>query len=148
MVIAVLGVVFFLAWYITRFIALRSKGKTAGRFMRVVDRLSLSGDKAILLVKIGSEYCVVGVTGHEMSLIGKLDGEQAAAFEEEATASSSGEMWKGFQSVGARLAMALRRRAAPPQSGAAPREQHRQAERSVLDMMDERIKLRKETKRW
>lgn len=146
-IILVLAVVFFLAWYVTRFISMKSKGKTAGRFMRVVDRLAISNDKTILLVKIGSEYCVVGVTGHEMHLISKLDSEQARAFEEEnpASAQSGAEMWKGMQSFGARLASAMR---GGPRQSAQPKPQAKQPDASVLDMMNERIKLRKETKRW
>lgn len=146
-IILVLAVVFFLAWYVTRFIGLKSKGRAAGRFMRVVDRLNLSNDKAILIVKIGTEYSVIGVTGHEMSLLGKLDGEQAEAFGDErqaAAAGAAGDAWKGLQSFGARFATAMRGRSAEP-----PKPRDRQPDdKSVLDRMDERIKLRKETKRW
>jgi flagellar biosynthetic protein FliO len=147
-IILVLGVVFFLTWYVTRFIARRSGGRAAGRFMRVADKLALSNDKAILIVKIGTEYSVIGVTGHEMSLLGKLDEAQTAAFEEEKQAGPQGgaEGWKGMQSFGARLGMAIRGRAASP---AQPKPADRkQEEQSLLDKMDERIKLRKETKRW
>jgi flagellar biosynthetic protein FliO len=139
----------FLAWYVTRFIGLRSKGKAAGRFMRVVDRLAIANDKAILLVKIGSEYCVIGVSGHEMSLLSKLDEAQADKFEENAQASApgaGGDAWKGMQSFGARLGMAMRRPGRPP--GQAKPQDKRPDDQSVLDMMNERIKLRKETKRW
>jgi flagellar biosynthetic protein FliO len=149
-IIVVLGVVFWLAWFVTRFIAVRSKGKTSGRFMRVVDRLSISNDKAILIVKIGAEYSIIGVAGHEMSLLGKLDAEQAEAFEQEAPAGvqkgAAGNAWKGMQSFGARLAMAIRGRSIPS-SQPLPEENKKQDGQSVLDMMDERIKLRKETKR-
>jgi flagellar protein FliO/FliZ len=153
-IILVLAVVFFMAWYITRFIGMRSKGKAAGRFMRVVDRLAISNDKALLLVKIGSEYCVVGIAGHEMNLIAKLDEAQARAFEEEnsAGAQPNADVWKGMQSFGARLASAMRggpRQPAQSQPKPQVKPQAKQPDdQSVLDMMNERIKLRKETKRW
>lgn len=177
MIIVVLGVVFFLAWYVTRFIGLRSKDRAAGRFMRVVDRLSISNDKAILLVKIGSEYSVIGVTGHQMSLLGRLDQEQADAFAQEAGAraqGAGGDAWRGMQIFGERIGSAMRGSAAPPKHAPpkpaqpkpaqpnppqpkpaqakpaqpVPPQASQGADRSAIDMIDERIKLRKETKRW
>jgi flagellar biosynthetic protein FliO len=153
-IILVLVVVFYLTWLVTRFVAARSKGRSAGRFMRVVDRLAISNDKAMLLVKIGSEYCVVGVTGHEINLIKTLTPEEAEAFEGAAKPASSGEwapqgtagvVWKGMQSFSDRLGFAMKRPQArktkPPVD-----TQIQTDEQSVLDMMNERVRLRKDSK--
>jgi flagellar biosynthetic protein FliO len=151
-IIAVLGVVFWLAWFVTRFVARRSKGKAAGRCMRVVDRMSISSDKALLLVKIGSSYCVIGVSGREMSLIRTMDAAEAEAFKQAAAAGSqpsdTANGWKGMQSFGARLGMAMKRPAKPAAPDPQLRQEKHTAESSALDRMNERIKLRKETKRW
>lgn len=146
--ILVILVILFLAWYVTRFISLRARGKLAGRHMRVVDRLTVGNDRALLLVKVGAEYCVIGVTGHEMRLIKTLDPSEAEALEADAQAGAPGasDAWKNMQSFGARLGMAMRGRPSPREK---PRpEEKAPDERSTLDMMNERIKLRKETKRW
>lgn len=163
-IIAVLAGVFWLTWAGTKFIAKRSGGRAAGRFMRVVDRLNVSNDKAILLVKIGRQYSVIGMTGHEMSLIRTLDADEAEAFDaveaERAQERSDGEhpLWTGVQTFGERLGLAMKRNARPrPQrytfeddsirgEGTAKPQEKTPDEQSVIDMMNERIRLRKESK--
>jgi flagellar biosynthetic protein FliO len=153
-VILVLAVVFYLTWFVTRFVAKRSKGKASGRFMQVVDRLNISNDKAMLLVKIGSEYCVIGVTGHEMRLIKTLDETESETFAAEladktdawpAGGAAAGAVWKGMQSFGERLGFAMKRPPVKPPEPAKPGTQIEDDE-SVIDMMNERIKLRKDSK--
>jgi flagellar biosynthetic protein FliO len=150
-VILVLAVVFYLTWYVTRFIAKRSGGKAAGRFMRVVDRLNISNDKYILLVKVGAQYCVVGVTGHEMSLLKTLDAEESAAYEATAEANEQpasmmpDNVLKGVQTFGERLGFAMKRKSAKPPEPFKPSPPIEDDE-SVIDMMNERIKLRKDSK--
>jgi flagellar biosynthetic protein FliO len=161
-IILVLAIVFWLAWYVTRFIAKRSGAKSAGRFMRVVDRLALGADKALLLVKIGRQYSVIGMSGHEMRLIRTLDETETAAFDaaaaEQTDAQRGGEhpVWN-MQSFAERLGFAMKRGAKPRaqqyRSGDEYNEETREAprektndEQSVIDMMNERIKLRKDSK--
>lgn len=169
-VILVLLLVFYLAWLVTRYVAGRAKGKAAGRTMRVVDRLNLSNDKAILVVKIGEEYCVIGMTGHEIRLIKTLSQEEAEPFRAEAEKQE--HAWqdgpvagitRGLHSFSERLGFAMRRpggsyqrkpyadsdyeQDAEPDDAAAWRKTGEKDEDSVINMMNERIKLRKETKR-
>jgi flagellar biosynthetic protein FliO len=142
--ILVVIVILFLAWYVTRFVGLRARGRAAGRHMRVVDRLTVGNDKALLLVKVGAEYCVIGVTGHEMRLIKTLDPAEAEAMEAEAQPTGAqgapADMWQGMQSFGARLGMAMRGRSVPRERPKPPAKEP--DEQNMLDVMNERIKLR------
>lgn len=162
-IILVLAIVFWLAWYVTRFVAKRSGARSAGRFMRVVDRLALGADKSLLLVKIGRQYSVIGMSGHEMRLIRTLDETETEAFDaaaaEQAEAQRGGErpVWS-MQSFAERLGFAMKRGAKPrarqyPAYGDEYNEETRDVpreksndEQSVIDMMNERIKLRKDSK--
>lgn len=160
-IILVLAVVFWLAWYVTRFIAKRSGAKSAGRFMRVVDRLALGADKSLLLVKIGRQYSVIGMSGHEMRLIRTLDETETEAFDAAAAEQAEGRrdaqnpVWN-MQNFAERLGVALKRGTKPrarqypsDEYGEETREVPREKtndEQSVIDMMNERIKLRKDSK--
>jgi flagellar protein FliO/FliZ len=165
-IIAALAAVFWLTWVATRFIAKKSGGRMAGRFMRVVDRLGVGNDKALLLVKIGATYSVIGVAGHEMRLIRTLDPSEAeefeAAQEEEKSARRPGGaengVWGGVQTFGERLGFAMKNRARPKAQPYSYEEEYSRDEapqkpqdnpendRSAIDMMNERIRLRKESK--
>ncbi len=158
-IVLVLALVFYLTWLVTRFVAVRSKGKAAGRLMRVVDRLNIANDKCILLVKVGEEYCVIGVTGHEMRLLKTLSAEETESVEQQdgaqpqAWAEGSTGIFKGIQGFSERLGFAMRRPGSPSGKGSAPYSGHSDApdagrdDQSVIELMNERIKLRKETKR-
>ncbi len=158
-IILVLALVFYLTWLVTRFVAVRSRGKSSGRLMRVVDRLNIANDKCILLVKMGDEYCMIGVTGHEMRLLKTLSAEEAGQAEQQdgaqpqAWAEGSASLFKGMQSFSERLGFAIRRPGRPSGKGPEPygtrtaEPDAGQDDQSVIDMMNERIKLRKETKR-
>jgi flagellar protein FliO/FliZ len=167
-IILVLAVVFWLTWVVTRFVAKKSGHRSSTRTMRVVERLNLSNDKSLLIVKIGTEYCVVGVTGHEISLIKTLGAEEAEAFDagagEDKKAAqwpigAEGGLWGGVQTFGERLGFAMKRKAKPQSrpyryskdeytqetEQEKPIEQS-SGDKSAIDLMNERIRLRKESK--
>lgn len=155
-IILVLGLVFYLAWIVTRFVAVRARGKASGRVMRVVDRLNVGNDKAILLIKVGGEYCVIGVTGHEMRLIKTLGAEEAESLADEdpqPKAWPDGQtagIFKGIQTFSERLGFAIRRPASRPAAKPVERQDPPGPDGdgpSAIDRMNERIRLRKETRR-
>ena len=161
--VLVLAIVFYLTWITTRFVAGKSR-LGAGRFMKVVDRMALSHDKSVMVVKIGGSFCVIGVSSHDMRLIKTLSAQEAEAFEVSAESPSpagkmADEVFKGMQSFGGRLAMAMHR---PPRRSAAYRtaqnhdapdtqqepQQNQGEAPNVIDLLDQRVRQRKETKRW
>jgi flagellar biosynthetic protein FliO len=151
--VLVLALVFYLSWLTTRLVAGRSR-LGAGRFMRVVDRMAVSQNAALLLVKIGGTYCVVSQSAQGVTLVKTLDAEEAEALttmlgDEKETP----DPLQAVQSFGARLAAALKgaswrsqryvRNERPPQS---PAEEYKEAE--TIDLLDERVRRRKENNKW
>ena len=59
------------AYFTAKYISRRSMGSAKSRHMRVADRLPLSRDKAVYLIKVGDEYYLLGATSHKMSVLGK-----------------------------------------------------------------------------
>lgn len=164
-IILVLALVFYLTWLVTRFVAVKARGNSTGKLMRVVDRLNIANDKCILLVKVGEEYCVIGVTGHEMRLLKTLAAEEADSVAQQdhrqptawPEGSPAAGLFRGMQSFSERLGFAMRRPGSPDRKGSVPYGEPKDGlrdesdggrdDQSVIDMMNERIKLRKETKR-
>lgn len=59
------------AYFTAKYISRRSMRSARSRHMRVADRLSLSRDKAVYLLKVGDEYYLLGATNQKMSVLGK-----------------------------------------------------------------------------
>ncbi len=147
--VLVLALVFYLSWLTTRMVAARSRAG-AGRFMRVVDRMALGQDKALLLVKIGGSYSVISMSAHGMSLIRTLDAEEAEALAQTiAQAGEPEDPLRAMQSFGGRLAAALKN-----QAWRSPREdRYRRApepppQDETIDLLDERVRRRREQGKW
>lgn len=71
-VIAVMVLVIFAAYFITKFVAVRANG-TGGRsrHIRIIDRFSVSKDKMFVLIAVGPSVYLVGVTNQGMTLLDK-----------------------------------------------------------------------------
>lgn len=73
------------AYFVTRFMARRVGGNGKSRHMQVLDRLSISNDKQIMMVKAGDKVYVLGVTGQSINHIATMDEQEQLADEPEAT---------------------------------------------------------------
>lgn len=72
----VLVVVGFLAYYSSRFLSKKSNSFLSGKYLNVIDRIMISNDKYILLIKAGEKIMIVGVTNQNMSLLGEMDKDE------------------------------------------------------------------------
>ncbi|MFZ5975314.1 MAG: flagellar biosynthetic protein FliO [Bacillota bacterium] len=70
--IAVLVAAYFTAKYFSK----RSLKAARSRHMRVTDRLPLSRDKTVYLVKVGDEHYLLGATNQQISVLGKPEIEE------------------------------------------------------------------------
>ncbi len=78
--ILALGVVFYLTWLTTRFVAGRARGNQSGHHMKVLDRLALAGDKSLVVVRVAGRCSLLSVCGHEVRLLRHLNDEEAALY--------------------------------------------------------------------
>lgn len=120
--ILALALVFYLTWLTTRFVGNKSRGRQTGRHMQVLDRLALSGDKQLLIVRIAGRCSVLSVAGHEIRLLRHLTDEEAAAFAvapRSANPAATGPVLSGF----AGLWQAFRRQARASFGWSAAQEQ-------------------------
>ncbi|GAA0125347.1 flagellar biosynthetic protein FliO [Clostridium sp. CTA-19] len=53
-----------------------------GKYMKVIEKLSLSKEGSILIVKIGEKVCVVSSTNNEIRILRELDGDEIKILEE------------------------------------------------------------------
>lgn len=74
LVCTLLGVIglIFLVWYILRSFS-RYTSRSQGRNMEILERLVISNDKSLLLVRAGGQYLLVGVSPQHVELVAELD---------------------------------------------------------------------------
>ena len=79
------------AYFTARYISKRGLRSAKSRHMHVADRLMLSRDKAVYLVKVGKKYYLLGATNQQISILGKpeIDEEDGPGDKEQGPAFSS-----------------------------------------------------------
>lgn len=68
-----MALIFFLAWYIPKTIVRTNLMGMKTRNLEVIEKLQISKDQAILLVKMFDKVMVVGVTQGSMTVLGGVD---------------------------------------------------------------------------
>ena len=66
-------IVILLAYVTTRFLAKSRQGASRGKNMQVIERLYLSADKHLLIVKVGDDYFLMSQDKSGVRLVNKLD---------------------------------------------------------------------------
>ena len=81
-IIAFIGVLF-AAYYSCRFLSSARCGLLKSKHMSVLDRLALSRDKSLVIVKVGGRFMLISISGEGVSLISELGEEDVPAQKEE-----------------------------------------------------------------
>jgi flagellar protein FliO/FliZ len=76
-ILLAIAVVFFLAWFVTRAVALNGSFNGKGKHFNVLEKFPVSKDSYIMLVKCFDKLLLVGVTAGGMTLLMELDAESA-----------------------------------------------------------------------
>lgn len=63
--------ILFAAYYTAKYVSKRGNKFAKSRHMKIEDRLILSRDKTVYLIKVGKEYYLVGSTAHKLDVLGK-----------------------------------------------------------------------------
>jgi flagellar biosynthetic protein FliO len=71
--LVIFGAILLLAFYTTRFIALKAGSMMRGKHIRIVDTVSLGADKKLFLVKAGSRYFLLSSSGKNIEFISEID---------------------------------------------------------------------------
>lgn len=63
------------AYYTTKFLSGKTKRLMKGKFIHVLDRSAFGRDKQVLLIKVGDNHYLIGVTSQSINVIGTLRDE-------------------------------------------------------------------------
>lgn len=77
--IVVMLAVIFGAYFTTRFISGKSSKLLKSRHIHLLDRMPLGKDKNIVLIKVGDQNILVGVTNQSINNLGEISGESLNA---------------------------------------------------------------------
>ncbi|HHV60385.1 MAG TPA: flagellar biosynthetic protein FliO [Clostridiaceae bacterium] len=81
--ILVLGVIIFLAYMYTKYIGKKAGRLFQGKYINIVETISLGGDKRIHLVKVGEEFFLISSTAKDVNFLTGLKLNELAAAEGE-----------------------------------------------------------------
>lgn len=99
-IISVLGAILMiiavvvLAFYSTRWLGKRMGGSASGRYLTVIDRVSLGQDKYLAVVKVGHKHLLIGVSSGSVTNLGELDEQDLAAAQPPPQPPSFGDAFK------------------------------------------------------
>jgi len=71
--ILALCLILVLAWGMIRIFGGNLRGRTQGRYMRVLDEINLGPNRGVAVVEVGGKVFIVGITDHQLSMLGELD---------------------------------------------------------------------------
>ncbi len=65
-----------LAWGMIRLFGGHIRSRLQGRYLRVLDEVTLGPNRGIAVVEVGGKALIVGVTDHQISMLGELTDDQ------------------------------------------------------------------------
>jgi len=80
------------AYFTARYISRRGLKSAKSRHMHVADRLPLSKDKTVYLVRVGRKFYLIGATNQQISILGKPE----IAEEDEPPEKKQGQAFASF----------------------------------------------------
>jgi len=74
-ILAAIAVVFFLAWFVTRAVAVNGSFNGRSKYFTVLEKFPLSKDSYIMFVKSFGKLLLVGVTPGQMTVLREFDAD-------------------------------------------------------------------------
>jgi flagellar protein FliO/FliZ len=90
--IVVLAAVLIGAYFTTKFISGKSRKLQKGRYINVLDRMPLGKDKNVVLLEVGDQKLLIGVTNQSINNLGQVSGVSPKV----ETQQAQGNEGKGF----------------------------------------------------
>ena len=75
-ILAAIAVVFFLAWFVTRAVAVNGSFNGRSKYFTVLEKFPLSKDSYLMLIKSFGKLLLVGVTPGQMTVLKELDEDE------------------------------------------------------------------------
>ncbi len=88
--VLVLVAIIFAAYYVTRFITGKAVRMMRSQKMHIVDRMAIAHDKQIMILQVGDEAHLIGITGSQISELARLSPDILEERGEERSASGAG----------------------------------------------------------
>ncbi len=79
--IIIMAAVIFAAYFVTKFISKKSRRITKSRYLNVLERMPVSKDKQILLLKVGNKNLVIGISNQSVNLITTINEDELESVE-------------------------------------------------------------------
>jgi flagellar biogenesis protein FliO len=92
-VVVVVGILF-LAYYISKLVANNGTMAGKGKNITVIERIAVSKDCSVVLLKAAGKLLVVGVTPHSMQTLAELNEQEAEEITAQPRAESFSEVFK------------------------------------------------------
>ncbi|MDI6604123.1 MAG: flagellar biosynthetic protein FliO [Thermoanaerobacteraceae bacterium] len=80
-VLAIFVFILFMAYFVTKILNQKTLSYTKSNNMQVIEHIFLGHDKNLYIVKVGSEYILIGVTSSNINYIKKIKKEDIAVME-------------------------------------------------------------------
>ncbi|QSZ26598.1 flagellar biosynthetic protein FliO [Aceticella autotrophica] len=79
--LAIFVFILFMAYFVTKILNQKTLSYTKSNNMQVIEHIFLGHDKNLYIVKVGSEYILIGVTSSNINYIKKIKKEDIAVME-------------------------------------------------------------------
>jgi flagellar protein FliO/FliZ len=80
-VLAIFVFILFMAYFVTKILNQKTLSYTKSNNMQIIEHIFLGHDKNLYIVKVGSEYILIGVTSSNINYIKKIKKEDIAVME-------------------------------------------------------------------
>jgi len=89
--LTVFGTIIVLAFYTTRFVALKAGSMMRGKHIRIIDVVSLGADKKLFLVKAGNKFFLLSSWGKNLQFISVINDIDESVFKYDSYKESLGK---------------------------------------------------------
>lgn len=93
-ILAAIAAVFFLAWFVTRAVALNGSFNGRGKYFTVLERFPINKDSYIMLIKSFDKLLLVGATAGQMTVLKEFDADSVDIEEIEAEKQTFSSIFK------------------------------------------------------
>ena len=77
----VIVVVLYLTYILSKWVAVKFSGITKGKYLKVIDSISIGKDKQLVIVELSGKILTLGVTAQNVNILSSLEAEELKEIE-------------------------------------------------------------------